>query len=121
MKNLIKQNRGFYLKHFQLDEKEAENFLKILGTLLFNISSIMKNIIDFHDLSVEDGHLILYVKEQFIKQKEEIQNKFYDSLLNDIWRETWYVRKRNYGNWIEIRYHNLNTGNIKTIKVIGKT
>ena len=106
--------RTTYAANIDLDEagKAAENF----ETLLFS-SDGTKNLISFVDVSMRDGHLILWIKKGMLRLKEKTSNDLYQSILN-IWKDTKFVREKNYGGWMEVKYNDYMNGKISTIKKV---
>jgi hypothetical protein len=89
---------GFY-------SMEAIKAAKDLEKLLFLANPQAKNLISYIDVSPKDGHLLVNVKGAMLTVSKPQQEAVYNS-ITDIWNDTKYVREKNYGNWIEVKYWN---------------
>lgn len=102
-----------------LDEHNSDEAIKAaedFETLLF-LGSDRSNLFSFCDISTKDGHLVVWIKERMLTIDKNKQNDAFKSILT-LWRDTKYVREKGYGNWIEIKFHDINSGEITTIKTV---
>ncbi len=103
----------FVVKNIGDGAKAAKDF----EDLLFSADPQAKNFISFIDISAKDGHLIVWIKDSMLKVDKKQQSDVFKSILK-MWCDSKFVEEIKYAGWAEINYHNIMTGEIKTIKRI---
>jgi len=107
--NLLKENE--YKPDSNEGLKGVENFEK----LSFRLSPQLKNLISYFDISYRDGHLIVNIKQPFLNMEKTSQKKIYNAII-DLWKSTNLVKEKHYGDWGEVKYFDIPTGETKIIK-----
>jgi hypothetical protein len=85
------------------DLKEATKAVRDFAKLFFNENPNSKNLITHFDISGNDGHLVVNVKDAVFIINKSQQEEVYNSITR-LWNGTKYVREKSYGNWIEVKY-----------------
>lgn len=101
----------------EVEWDEMEQAANNMEKFLFASSPYSKNLISFFDISIKDGHLIMWIKGNMLKVNENTRDKLYRNIL-DIWRGTKYVRERHYGSWLQVKYDDYMKGKIGTLKTV---
>lgn len=107
--NLLKENE------YKPNSNEALKGVKNFEKLSFLSSPQLKNLISFFDISLRDGHLIVMVKQPFLNMDKKSQKKIYAAII-DLWKSTNLVKEKHYGDWAEVNYLDISTGETKIIK-----
>lgn len=107
--NLLKENE------YKPNSNEALKGVKNFEKLSFLASPQLINLISYFDISYSDGHLIVNVKQPFLNMEKKSQKKIYNAII-DLWKSTNLVKEKHYGDWGEVKYLDISTGETKTIK-----
>jgi len=96
---------------------EMEKAAKNMEKLIFASYPYSKKFVSFLDISIKDGHLIMWINANMHKVNKSTRNEFYRNIL-DIWRGTKYVMEKHYGSWLEVKYNDYMDGKIGTLKTV---